>query len=244
VRALSASELLSAWEQGVGRSAARRAFLLLAAAFPEIPPEALGQLSIGRRDARLLTLREYTFGPQLAGIAGCPACAERLELNFNIAEVRMDTSDEEIAPLSLDLDGYQLRFRVPNSFDLIAISENLDLGAPDRHLLQRCILSANYHGEAVAAEQLPVEVTDAMAAQMAEADPQADVRLQLACVRCDHRWQTTFDVLNFFWNEIHAWAERLLREVHMLARAYGWREADILAMSPWRRQRYLGMIGA
>ena len=66
----------------------------------------------------------------------------------------MDTSDEKIMPLSLDLDGYQLRFRVPNSLDLIAISENLDLAVPDRHLLQRCILSASYHGEAVAVEQL------------------------------------------------------------------------------------------
>jgi hypothetical protein len=34
-----------------------------------------------------------------------------------------------------------------------------------------------------------------------------------------------------------------MREVHTLAAMYGWRETDILAMSAWRRQRYLEMIG-
>ena len=39
-------------------------------------------------------------------------------------------------------------------------------------------------------------------------------------------------------------ALRLLGHVHALARAYGWREADILAMSPARRQVYLDLAGA
>jgi hypothetical protein len=34
----------------------------------------------------------------------------------------------------------------------------------------------------------------------------------------------------------------MLRDVHALATAYGWREADIVAMSPWRRQVYLDMV--
>ena len=35
---------------------------------------------------------------------------------------------------------------------------------------------------------------------------------------------------------------RFLRDVHTLASTYGWREADILALSPWRRQYYLALI--
>ena len=38
---------------------------------------------------------------------------------------------------------------------------------------------------------------------------------------------------------MHAWARRTLRDVHVLARAYGWREADVLALSPTRRQIYV-----
>ena len=51
-----------------------------------------------------------------------------------------------------------------------------------------------------------------------------------------------FDIVSFFWAEIDAWARRVLREVNVLARAYGWRESDILALSPVRRQIYLSMV--
>ena len=55
-------------------------------------------------------------------------------------------------------------------------------------------------------------------------------------------WAVMFDVVSFFWSEICVQAKRLLREVHTLARAYGWREVDILGMSTARRQFYLEMV--
>ena len=78
---------------------------------------------------------------------------------------------------------------------------------------------------------------------MARADPQADVTFSITCPACGHAWQAIFDIVSFFWREVNAWSYRLLYEVHLLASAYGWREADILAMSPWRRQCYLEMTG-
>ena len=107
---------------------------------------------------------------------------------------------------------------------------------------QRCLLSARYRDTEVSVEELPVEIVEAIAAKMESADPQADVELQPECAQCGHRWQTAFDIESFFWNEIQAWAARTMREVHTLARAYGWREADILNMSPQRRRFYLEML--
>ena len=49
--------------------------------------------------------------------------------------------------------------------------------------------------------------------------------------------------MSFLWTEIEAWAWRMLSDVHTLARAYGWGERDILALSPTRRQFYLEMGG-
>jgi len=43
--------------------------------------------------------------------------------------------------------------------------------------------------------------------------------------------------------ELGAVARDLLGQVHALAFAYKWREADILQMSPARRQLYLQMVG-
>jgi hypothetical protein len=77
---------------------------------------------------------------------------------------------------------------------------------------------------------------------MEQADPQANIRLSLTCPACSHQWHGTFDIVTYFWNEINAWAQGVLRDVHMLAATYGWRESDILALSPWRRQFYLEMV--
>ena len=92
------------------------------------------------------------------------------------------------------------------------------------------------------AAELPAAVFTAVQERISQVDPQADVTLALTCPACSHRWEAIFDVLTFFWTEIQAWAQRVLREVHVLASAYGSREADILALSPSRRQAYLEMI--
>ena len=83
-----------------------------------------------------------------------------------------------------------------------------------------------------------------LADRMEELDPQAELRLELACQGCGHRWSILLDVASFFCREVTFLATRLAREVGALSRAYGWREADILAMSPARRSLYLGMVSA
>jgi hypothetical protein len=243
MRVLSALELLNVWENGLTRRPDERALILLTAACPEVVPEALAQLSIGQRDAHLLTLREWTFGPHLACLAICPKCGERLELTFNTAEIRATTEAEPGGAILLSVADYEVRFRLPNSADLAVIASHDDIVAARDVVLQRCLLQVTHNGEAASANQLPTEVVEAVAARMAAADPQADIQLALSCPSCRHQWEMTFDIVSFFWSEIHAWAYRILREVHTLASAYGWREADILAVSPWRRQLYLEMVG-
>ncbi len=242
---LSASELLRLWERGLAKQPAERALALLSATSPETAPEALARMSIGRRDALLLRLRERTFGPQLASTASCPHCAERLELNFTTHEIAVDAErqDEEEKQFSLSVQGYEVEFRLPSSLDLVAISSSADLHDAQRSLLARCLLYARREGQEAAFDDLPAEVIEAVASEMARRDPQADVQLALNCPQCGHAWRLAFDIVSFFWSEIDAWAQRVLREVHALALAYGWREEEILALSAWRRQVYLGMIG-
>lgn len=251
MRALSASELLEIWEHGLTLMPLRRAVVLLAAACPELAGEALAQLSIGERDARLLTLREWTFGPHLTGLVMCPNCDVWLEFSFHVADLRLastpqDKEDvaEERRDLSVRVDNYEVHFRLPNSLDLIALADEADEASAQQRLLQRCVLAAYHHQEEEAASQLPPEVVTAIVEQMGLADPQGDLQLALSCPSCDYQWQAAFDIESFFWTEINAWAHRMLREVHSLASAYGWREADILAMSARRRRAYLEMITA
>lgn len=217
---------------------------MLGAAYPETDPEELAALSVGQRDARLLTLRERLFGPRLESIAGCPACSENLELSLDISVIRVEAREEQNSRLSLEMGGYEVLFRVPDSNDLAALAIGADREAGRSILLKRCLTEVWLNGKEQPAEELPTEITGAVTKRMSQADPQADVKLSLACPSCGHDWLAVFDILSFLWSEIEAWAKRLLREIHILARSYGWREADILAMSALRRQSYLDMIDA
>jgi T4 bacteriophage base plate protein len=243
MRPLSASELLRVWEQGHGKPSYRKAMLILAAACSEESTEELAELSIGSRDSRLLTLRELTFGPELTSLTVCPACSEKLESSLNVADLRISTPEPRNQLLHLELDDYSIDFRLPNTGDLIEAGRSSDLEQIQRELAKRCVNEIRRQDEKLTTEHLPSHVVELLAMKMTEADPQADTQLSLSCPVCGHSWQALFDIVSYFWSEIQAWAVRILREVHLLASAYGWREADILAMSPLRRHLYLGMVG-
>jgi hypothetical protein len=187
-------------------------------------------------------LRERTFGPRLAATSACPACSEVLEFEVNAALVRVTAAPEPAETISLRQADCEVQFRLPNSLDLATLDPNADRQSNRQQLLNRCITSARRGGTDVPAEELPPEIVAAVSKRMAEADPQAEVQLDLSCPQCEHRWQTPLDIVSFFWSEINAWALRLLNDVHALASAYGWSEAEILALTPARRQTYLELI--
>ncbi len=242
MRALSLLELLRVWESGLTQGPVERALTLLGAAYPDTPRESLASLTIGRRDASLLTLREWTFGSRVDSVVACPECGQRLELSFDVSDVRV-TACEETVEVTMMLADYDLRLRPPNSLDIAAIAAEPALEVKRRMLFERCVVAVSRDGRTTTAASLPEEAMEAAASHLAEADPQADVQLNVACP-CGRRWHSAFDIVSFFWAEIEAWACRILREVHVLASAYGWCEADILALSPARRQFYLAMVGA
>jgi hypothetical protein len=78
MRALSAKELLSVWESGASQVPLQRALTMLAFACPEASSDSLARLTIGQRDARLLALREMTFGSEVTGVTDCPECGEKI----------------------------------------------------------------------------------------------------------------------------------------------------------------------
>jgi len=256
MRALSTLELLEAWERGLALTSLERALLLLSAA-TGASPASLARLSIGQRDDWLLKLRESAFGSQLSSLASCPDCGDQLETTFNIADLRVGedrlelesdssemTLEEPRAPeaFSLVVEGCEISFRLPNSLDLLALADCADAQAARRSLFARFLLRAACNGEELAVVQLSENVLEAVEARVARIDPQADVRLALGCPRCAAQWEEIFDINSFFWTEINGWATRILGEVHTLARAYGWREHDILEMSAQRREFYLNAV--
>lgn len=249
----TASGLLDAWEQSYGKSPVGQALALLSATRPDEPADAIARQPIGERDRGLLMLRQALFGPQMEGVAACPACGEWLELTLGVAELLAQFPDEPSvagghepdgreAAGAFALDGYEIHYRLPHSLDLVEVTGVGDPDAVRRALLVRCVVAATVAGQPVTAADLPERVAHGLVEALAQADPLGDIQLALACPACGHEWTAPFDMASYLWAEVDDWAKRMLRDVHTLASTYGWREADILALSPWRRQAYLDLI--
>ena len=243
MQSLSASNVIRIWELGQNQHPVDRALLILSFACPDKSLEQLISLTVGQRDAHLLKVRELTLGSELNGSASCPHCQERLEFDFQVADILMvDLNQIVEQEYSLTAEGFDLRFRLPNSQDLASIVGCQDSQKANSLLIQRCLLQASCDNQSLVYQELPPTAIAKLTEQMAEYDPQAEIQLALNCPACEYSWSAWFDIVDFFWTELSAQAKRLLQEVHLLARFYGWREADILSMSAVRRQSYLEMV--
>jgi hypothetical protein len=235
----SAPAMLGAWERGLDEGPVERGLTLLGLAFPGEDPDALAALSVGERDRRLLALREALFGAQVTGLVACPSCGEQVELEFATRELWAAPATD--AAVTLSGDDHDVRLRLPDSRDLLALAA-VDAADAPALLLERCLVSARVGSEAASADRLPPDLVAEAGRRLADADPQADVRFALTCPACGNGWAAPFDVVPFLWTELDTWAGRTLADVHALAAAYGWTERDILALGPARRASYLRMV--
>lgn len=242
MRALTASEIIELWETVHHFHSIDQALALLMRVMPEHSRDELAALPLGQRDALLLALRQATFGDDLPGQASCPQCAERVGFELSCSALLQATSEPQERQMSQD--GYSLRIRPLNSFDLAAAAAAPSVSQARGLLLECAVLDAQYQGEAIAVDALPQSIESAVSQQLSATDPQAEWLLDLDCPACHHLWQDQLDITHLLWLEVAARARRLLMEVHLLARAYAWREADILNLTPARRAAYLQMVTA
>jgi hypothetical protein len=242
----SVQALLESWERIRDEPLAVRALELLMLMYPDCSQAQLEVLSVGERDRVLFWLREQLFGSGLSSVVACPACQEYLEVEFNVHDV-LETTMPTPASLEVQVKDQHVCVRLPNALDLVAIASIRNVRAAKQALLERCVLSM---ASSRSRKNQPTDVLrdpamlEAINQAMLQADPQAVVELQLNCPNCTHVWTAMLDIASYLWRELDVWAKRTLREVHCLARAYGWTESQILALSPNRRRLYLELVNA
>jgi hypothetical protein len=239
MRALTAIEIVRTWQWGQDKHPVDRALMVLSLVQPELTAEQVAALSVGQRNARLLAVRERTLGGLLDGFAHCPQCGEPLEFGVETEAIRRPEPSRHT--FDLVSGDYTLHCRLPNSNDLAALVMAEDAAIARRRLIERCVHSAVYGGVSIPVESLPETLLSELAGAVREHDPQADMRFLLDCAACGHEWSASFDIVSFFWAELGDRAKRLMIDVHTLARAYGWRETEILTMSASSRQFYLDL---
>jgi hypothetical protein len=158
----------------------------------------------------------------------CPACGESIEF----------------APEAAQLLGAEPRPPAPLAQGGFVVRCAADAETACAILLERCVVGATGPDGAVAPHELPSAVRDALDEAMVAADPLAEVLIDLTCPACGAAFRADLDVAGFIWSELDAKARRLLDDVDALARAYGWTESEVLALSDERRAAYLRLARA
>ena len=175
-------------------------------------------------------------------VATCPACQTEVGLTLALGELQPPVRQGPVAPLAVQANGYTLLCRIPCNEDLRALAcrgGEVTL----RDLLERCVLEASSpEGPPVTPGELPEATVEAVVEALAETDPGARTARRVRCP-CGSEWVDELDIRTVVWSDLTEWVGRTLTEVHQLAQAYGWSEAEILAMSGWRRRWYLEALG-
>jgi len=232
MQALTSFNCLNLWESGAGLHPLDQGMLALGAALPDAPEETLADWPLGRRNMALAQLRCASFGPRLLGWTACSRCGEKLEVEFD-ARLLSDDAANQGPGLEEPIVVNGRSFRLPTTRDLANAARETDARRAAIRLVESCHLNAE--GSAAWSD----EDLEQIGQKFALADPLAETRLTLRCPVCENEWEENLDIVSFLWREIEARARKLLFEIHALASAYGWTEADILSLSDRRRTLYL-----
>jgi hypothetical protein len=240
--AATAATLLCAWEAGAAEAPLDRVPSLLRS-LGTIPAQtSVDELTVGQCDARLFALRRAMFGEALEIGATCPSCQDEVELTVRLSDLQPPVLESPHEPVNVTAHGYAVLCRIPRNADLrlaAAGGERTRLG----DLVERCVLDVRTpDGVPVAPGELPDTVVEAVAAAVAERDPGAQTTLRIRCP-CGSDWSEELDIRAVMWSDLTDWVGRTLLEVHRLAQAYGWSEAEVVSLPAWRRRWYLEASG-
>lgn len=228
---LDALQLLDLVDAAAPLDPVRRSLTLWRAAAGDHSLELLWNAPVGCRDRALLELRASEIGPTLELGGACAACDEEIEFAVSVESLRLPTPELDNLPFVVASGARKLRVRHVSCADLAAVASD-----PQADLLLRCVLEPS--------SSLSVDERAAVDAALASGDPQADVAFELECPSCRHRWSALLDIAEVLWLELQQRAQRLLREVDLLARVYHWSEREILQLPAARRRRYLELVGS
>lgn len=232
VRPLRGEDELAAEEAlGAGANAARVGNALIArcAADPARGPlgeAGAGALVLGDREIVLRALHAETFGRLVSTAAPCQAgCGETVAFDLDITALADDPPEPGPAHRAR-IGDQEAILRLPTGADLEAALAGAD---PAGALLECCVGDVKLPRQAVSGA-------------LAQLDPNVETSIHFKCPACGALGERFLDAFELI-RQALADQGGVLAQVHRLASAYGWSEADILALPRGRRLRYCAMSG-
>lgn len=191
----------------------------------------IAEWTLPKRRQGLIAVAVATEGPMRARRADCPAptCGAQAELLLDLREFRRDwRADRTEAVLP---GGRRLALRLPRPADLATAAEG---GARGAEAAARALAL----GEAPDGDDW-IEAADAA---LSAADLLGDLDLNADCPACGGPISVPLALEPWLSGELARASVRLMDEIHVIAAAYHWTEADILALPEGRRRHYISRI--
>jgi hypothetical protein len=157
-----------------------------------------------------------------------------LDITLDVEELSA-LHNQPVAHMRLQYEGAEYSFRLPTLRDVADVLED-DTESALQQLARRCLLDGD------PAAMAETELIDVLSGACESADPLGHVTIDLLCPQCGMRNLPALDITALLCGELGAMIDRLLVQVHTLAKAYGWSEADILTLPFERRQLYVEMV--
>jgi hypothetical protein len=203
--------------------------------------DQLLELTVGDRERLLLALAARLLGAELDLVTPCPSCRSLVEIPVRFADliaVRPEVAADRIE-LQANDGRWTARCRPPTGDDLPRA-----LRHGTRRLIVDCLTELiDPAGNRVAGETLPPECEAPMSSALAELDPAAECRVEIACPSCAEAVEALIDGFTIL-RTAFGGPSRLYDDVYRMARAYHWSEAEILALPLGRRRHYLAIAEA
>lgn len=243
VDVLDASSRRTLVEELHDETPARRVSALLAsmtASIGEVCAPSLDdvrELTIGDRDRIVLALRRALGGDGMECLCAC-TCGELLQLELSISGL-LDGTPADPAPREAERtsSGTTVRVRSATGTDHEDAAHRA-LDDPEdavRALLSRCLVEPP-PGDADS------ELLGVVSQLLEELDPGAEILLRGTCPACEADVVAQLDPGAYLWAELEQWHTGLELDIHMLASHYHWSEAEIVALEPRRRARYIALV--
>jgi hypothetical protein len=216
--------LLAAWEAGAGAVAPARGAAVLDVLLDTPPRGSAVDLPLPRLAGLAARYHTALFGPDVEGVLECPTCGALMDVAARLDDLFAPAPEVTPAPKPV--------VRCPTTRDLVEVASS---PGGVTTLLERCVPGVDL-------ESLTPWLIQAIDRALEEAAGPALPVLRAACPRCSTDVRAVVDAPALLWQRIDELAPRLLEEVARLATAFGWSEADVLALGPHRRAAYLALV--
>jgi hypothetical protein len=225
--------LLAAWEATVAVPELARGPALVAEAGLADDLDAALDLPLGESAALAARLHADAFGDEVEGLVTCEPCGTVLDVSVPLAELPAPRGDATVVVAP----GGELRVRAPTTRDLLAARDSPD---PAQALLAACVTGAGgAPADPDALDEASLALVDDAAEELAGA---AAIVVRVACPECGAAVAAPLDVGALLAERVARAAAEALGEVAELAAAFGWSEAEVLALTPLRRRAYVELV--